>query len=302
MNDLHDTICAVLAGDAKAYQEIVRRFQAMAFGYAYVSLGDRQLAEDQVQEAFVEAYEGLASLREPAAFPGWFRVIVQRRCARARRARMKAGELEAARDVQSTDAFPIDGMIRRETASLVRAAIASLPHPQREITSLFYLGGGSHAGIAEFLELPIGTVKHQLHVARSTLRERMKTMRLPRVTSLAPQFLVDDLQRTIAYYRDRLGFVFGEPWGGFYAIGRKDGLELHFKCAPKNESERKHRRENEHLDASAGVEGIEQFYDECVRAGVTILKPLADTPWGTKDFYIEDPDGYIICFGGQPAS
>ncbi len=46
----------------------------------------------------------------------------------------------------------------------------------------------------------------------------------PRVTSLAPQFLVDDLQRAIAYYRDALGFTFGQPWGGFYAIGRLDGV------------------------------------------------------------------------------
>ena len=33
--------------------------------------------------------------------------------------------------------------------------------------------------------------------------------------------------------------------------------------------------------------------------GVTILKPLAPTDWGTKDFYVEDPDGYIISFGGR---
>jgi catechol-2,3-dioxygenase len=60
----------------------------------------------------------------------------------------------------------------------------------------------------------------------------------PRLTSLAPQFLVDDLERTIAYYRDVLGFAFGEPWNGFYAIGHRDGLELHFKQAPKNQAER----------------------------------------------------------------
>jgi uncharacterized glyoxalase superfamily protein PhnB len=40
----------------------------------------------------------------------------------------------------------------------------------------------------------------------------------------------------------------------------------------------------------------------CVANGVTILKPLADTAWGTKDFYIEDPDGNIINFRGRPAS
>lgn len=93
----------------------------------------------------------------------------------------------------------------------------------------------------------------------------------PRVTSLAPQFLVDDLERSIRYY-ERLGFTFGEPWGGFYAIGRQDGLELYLKEAPTNQNERLHRRRNEHLDAAAG----------------------------TEDFYVEDPDGYVICFGGRP--
>jgi hypothetical protein len=39
-----------------------------------------------------------------------------------------------------------------------------------------------------------------------------------------------------------------------------------------------------------------------VHNGVTIIKPLAATAWGTKDFYIDDPDGYIICFGGRPAA
>jgi len=122
----------------------------------------------------------------------------------------------------------------------------------------------------------------------------------PRVTSLAPQFLVDDLQRSIDYYQ-RLGFSFGEPWGGFYAIGSMNGLELHLKEAPKNPGERQRRRENEHLDAAGGVDGIEAFYEQCVANGAKILKPLAVTPWGTKDFYIEDPDGYIISFGGTPA-
>jgi len=122
----------------------------------------------------------------------------------------------------------------------------------------------------------------------------------PRVTSFAPQFLVDDLERSIGYYR-QLGFTFREPWDGFYAIGELDGLELHLKEAPKNEAERRWRRDNEHLDAAAGVSGIEAFFEQCVSSGITIIKPLAVTAWGTKDFYIEDPDGYIISFGGRPA-
>jgi catechol 2,3-dioxygenase-like lactoylglutathione lyase family enzyme len=121
----------------------------------------------------------------------------------------------------------------------------------------------------------------------------------PRLTSFAPQLLVDDLARSIAYYA-RIGFVFDQPWDGFYAIGRLDGLELHLKEAPGNESVRENRHEHGHLDAAAGVDGIEMFYEQCATSGVSITKPLMPTAWGTKDFYIADPDGNIVCFGGLP--
>ncbi len=120
----------------------------------------------------------------------------------------------------------------------------------------------------------------------------------PRLTSLAPQLLVEDLDRAIAYYR-KLGFTFAEPWDGFYAIGQMDGLELHLKEAPSADEERRRRRANEHLDAAAGVDGIDAFYAQCAANGAMILKPLTATPWGTKDFYIEDPDGNVLCFGGH---
>ena len=112
-----------------------------------------------------------------------------------------------------------------------------------------------------------------------------------RVTSFAPQFLVDDLVRSIDFYK-KLGFEFGDVWDGFYAIGQVDGLELHLK-------ERQHRRDGEHLDAAGGVDGIEDFYQRCISSGVTILRPLTPTEWGTKDFYVEDPDGHVISFGGK---
>src|SRR5262249_3838110 len=123
----------------------------------------------------------------------------------------------------------------------------------------------------------------------------------PRLTSFAPQLLVDDLSRAMSYY-EKIGFTFGTPWEGFYAVGEMDGLELHLKMPPKNSVERRDRRDNEHLDAAAGVDGIEAFYERCVANGATILRPLTPTEWGTKDFYIEDPDGNIISFGGRPAT
>ena len=121
----------------------------------------------------------------------------------------------------------------------------------------------------------------------------------PRLKSFAPQLLVDDLDRATAFYRDVLGFSFGEPWGGFYAIGVRDGFAVHLKCAPKTPEDRANRQQNDHLDAYADVAGISALYDACQAKGVTVLKPLDRTSWGTLDFYIEDPDGYILAFGEQ---
>jgi lactoylglutathione lyase len=125
---------------------------------------------------------------------------------------------------------------------------------------------------------------------------------MPRLTALAPQFLVDDLERQIAFYRDVLGFSFGFVYQGFYAVGQRDGMQLHLKEAPKNLAERQHRHDHEHLDAYGDIDGIEAFYENCVAKGARILKPLEATAWSTKDFYLEDPEGYIIGFGGSEAA
>lgn len=82
MDDLSSLVLRARGGDADAYELLVRRFQDMAFGYGYSILKDFQLAEDAAQEAFLEAYRNLPKLREPAAFPGWFRRIVFKQCDR----------------------------------------------------------------------------------------------------------------------------------------------------------------------------------------------------------------------------
>jgi predicted enzyme related to lactoylglutathione lyase len=118
-----------------------------------------------------------------------------------------------------------------------------------------------------------------------------------RIRSFAPQLLVDDLERAIKFYSEVLGFSFGPTWRGFYAIGERDGFEVHLKCAPKAVEDRANRRQNEHLDVYASVVGVDALYAACKAKGATILKPLDRTACGTNDFYLEDPEGYIIAFG-----
>ncbi|MHC4551712.1 MAG: RNA polymerase sigma factor, partial [Planctomycetota bacterium] len=64
-------------GDPAAYQAIVRRFQGKGLDLASSLIGDRHLAEDAVQNAFLTAFSRMDQLREPAAFAGWFRQIVR---------------------------------------------------------------------------------------------------------------------------------------------------------------------------------------------------------------------------------
>jgi uncharacterized glyoxalase superfamily protein PhnB len=117
-----------------------------------------------------------------------------------------------------------------------------------------------------------------------------------RVTAIAPQFLVDDLGAAIAYYRDQLGFHEDFTYEGFYAGVSRDGAPIHLKCAPKSPEGRAHRKQHEHLDAYIGVTGVDALYEELQSRGARITKSLAERPWRCKDFYVEDADGYVLCF------
>ena len=116
------------------------------------------------------------------------------------------------------------------------------------------------------------------------------------ITAAAPQFLVENLRESLAFYEQRLGFSCDFVYEGFYASVSRDHAVVHLKCAAKLDAERAHRRSEEHLDAFLAVLGIANLYTEFVGRGAPITKQLEQTPWGTRDFHVEDPDGYILCF------
>jgi len=116
------------------------------------------------------------------------------------------------------------------------------------------------------------------------------------VTGIAPQFLVDNLDRAVAYYCDKLGFELDFEYESFYAAVRRDGFAIHLKHAPKLAAEREHRKRNEHLDAYISVSGIRALFSELEMRGAQVVKPLEERPWACLDFYVEDPDGYVLCF------
>ena len=126
--------------------------------------------------------------------------------------------------------------------------------------------------------------------------------RRPRLTAIAPQFLVDDLASAVAYYREQLGFREDFVYESFYASVSRDGVPIHLKCAPKTVSDRQLRKQEEHLDAFVAVTAVDALYLELQKRGARITKPLQERPWGHTDFYVEDPDGYILCFSEDTSS
>lgn len=152
----------------EAFGELVSRFQAMALKVAYVVLGDLTLAQDAVQEAFVWSYQNLDQLREPKAFPGWFKQIVWTQAHRL----VRGKEMEEAPLLTDLPAGEMDPAAAAEAHELKRnvlLAIQALPQGEQEVTRLFYLNGYSQQEIASQLELPLTTVKKRLQYARQRL-------------------------------------------------------------------------------------------------------------------------------------
>jgi RNA polymerase sigma factor (sigma-70 family) len=165
-----------IAGGEKqrAFGEVVRRFQDLAFGCAFALLGDASAAEDAAQEAFVVAWRNLDQLRQPEAFPGWFKRIVLTQCNRQTRGKhLDTVSFETALHLASPALTPPEAAERQETRTRVLAAIQSLPVNERMVTTLFYINEYSQNEIAAFLELPLTTIKKRLYCARQQLREKM---------------------------------------------------------------------------------------------------------------------------------
>jgi RNA polymerase sigma-70 factor, ECF subfamily len=175
--DLEPLVDSARQGDVKAFVELTRRYQHLAFGSALALVRDRQQAEDVVQEAFLAAWSSLANLAEPAAFPAWLRGIVRHQAHRLlRRRHVSAVPLEGVSELASEAPTPDHCIEKNREATAALAAIAELPASLREPATLFFVHECSHQDIATFLAIPATKVNNRLHRARSLLKQRIPTM------------------------------------------------------------------------------------------------------------------------------
>jgi RNA polymerase sigma factor (sigma-70 family) len=177
MTELPSLVKAAQDGDKDAFGQVVRRFQDMAYASAYATVGDACLAQDIAQEAFLDAYLNLSKLRDPAAFPGWFRRIVLGHSNRQRRHQpVTIVPLEDAGSLYTPLPDPALSLEEMQLRQEVHSVIDRLPQSQRLVTVLFYVEGYSQQEIADYLELPVSTVKKRLFDARQNFKGRMMHM------------------------------------------------------------------------------------------------------------------------------
>ncbi len=115
----------------------------------------------------------------------------------------------------------------------------------------------------------------------------------------APLLLVDDLDKAVSFYTEKLGFVCQFVYSGFYASVARDASVVHLKCAPKTAADRANRQQNGHLDVYIEVDDAAELYIEFTDRRTPISQPLATQAWQMIDFQVTDPDGYVLCFSSN---
>ena len=169
-DDEQRAIAQVQRGDRAAFSLLVRRHQQRAYAVCRAVVGNHEDAEDAVQEGFLNAFRAIDRFTPGQPFGAWLhRIMVNAaRDLRRRRAVRETDELSDAVAAKSED---WGTQISR--ATLLSAAIASLPERKRSVLVLHDVEGFSHAEIGDMLGIPEGTAKYDLHVARRMLRERL---------------------------------------------------------------------------------------------------------------------------------
>ena len=161
--------------DAAAFEVIFDRHGSAAFSLAYRMCGQRPLAEDIVQEAFLSLWRAGAGYREGrGSVRTWVLSVVRNRAidtfrSRAAKQTRDVSDEGIAERLTASEHTELD-LIRNEDAVQIRGALAELPAEQRQVIELAYFGGFTHSEIAELLRLAPGTVKGRLRLGLTKLR------------------------------------------------------------------------------------------------------------------------------------
>lgn len=181
-----------LDGDIESFGELVKEYRQTVHALCYYRIGDFQYAQDLVQETFLKAYLSLSQLRDSDRFSSWLYRIASNNCNMWLRKRSeKTLSLKDPDKLQDTSPSIYEGYHRKELEIKVKEALSRLSENNRLAITLHYLAGHSHSEMAEFLNLPLSTVKSRIHEGRKQLKKELVNMvrKFLRKKRLSEQFI-----------------------------------------------------------------------------------------------------------------
>jgi RNA polymerase sigma-70 factor (ECF subfamily) len=158
------------AGDAAAFDALVRRHYRAAHAVAYAVMRNAMDAEDVVQDAFVKALEKLDDCRDGATFGPWLRQIVRRRALNAQDARRVRDVESLAPEIAAGTDDPLRDVENAELGERLTTALNTLTEIQRAVLLLHEVDGRSHGEIAAIVGCSPGMSQQHLFTARKKLR------------------------------------------------------------------------------------------------------------------------------------
>ena len=181
--DDSEVVGAFLEGEERAYGELVDRYQTRLLNFIFRTIGDREKAEDLVQEVFIRVYRHLHRFDRSKKFSTWIYTIASNLAKNELRNRsrnplvlfqaVQKNWQDDDRPVQFEDATsrPDDMYRKRHLREIVEESVAKLPEHHRNVFILRELEGNSYEEIAEITDCNLGTVKSRLNRARNSFAE-----------------------------------------------------------------------------------------------------------------------------------
>lgn len=175
-----------LAGDQKAYEDLLKRYQKGIYNLIYQMVRNKEEAEDLVQEAFIKAFNSLHTYNDDYAFSTWLYKIAFNNCIDAIRKKklktlslnkpLKLREGEVQQEIRDESHTPEGDFLFAEKRRLIQEIIQSLPERYREAIILRHREERSYEEIGQILNIPLGTVKARIFRAREMLKKKLQEM------------------------------------------------------------------------------------------------------------------------------
>ena len=174
-----ELVVAALAGNTSAFDVLVNRYRRAMLTVAQQIVRNPADAEDVVQDAFLRSFEALPQLTDLNRFGAWLHSITRNRALRYYKSTIRYQpeedvEIHLNRVSDTSQLDPARIVERELTQEAIRDAIQGLPNDYQEVIQLYYWAEMPQKRIAEFLSIPLTTVKWRLHKAKDLLKTTLE--------------------------------------------------------------------------------------------------------------------------------